>query len=430
MEFRVPELGEGVYEAELVAWLVEPGAAIKRGQSLMEVMTDKATFEVPAPFAGVITALHAEPGRQIKVGDPILDYETANSKVAESAELVAEKPAEPSRQGTAKSDPSPAKEVVAEPREALREANGRHSVSPPAETPSVRASPAVRRMASGLGVDLAGVDGTGPEGRVLLDDLTEHVRKSGAAPTRRGEQRSEYGTPGTRLKFVGLRRKVAEHMVEAKHTIPHYSYVDECNVTALVQLRETYRQAGLRVTYLPFFVKAVVAALKQVPIVNASLDEAAGEIVLHDRYDIGIATATAKGLLVPVVRRADQKTVLQLASEIEQLTADARNGEAQREDLQGSTFTITSIGSIGGLISTPIVNHPEVAILGVGKIVKRPVYDEKGDLKPADIVYLSFSFDHRVLDGAIGAAFGNAVISSLQDPALWLELFSTERGNS
>jgi pyruvate dehydrogenase E2 component (dihydrolipoamide acetyltransferase)/2-oxoisovalerate dehydrogenase E2 component (dihydrolipoyl transacylase) len=209
-------------------------------------------------------------------------------------------------------------------------------------------------------------------------------------------------------------------MVLAKRTIPHYSYVDECDVTELVRVRdglkEAYARAGVKLTYLPFFVKAVAAALKEVPIVNASLDEEAGEIVLHDRYDVGVAVATPAGLVVPVVRGADRKDLGQLAREIDRLSAEARSGKARREDLQGSTFTVTSIGSIGGLISTPVINHPEVGILGVGKVVRRPVYDDAGQLRPAELVYLSFSFDHRVVDGAVGAVFSNAVIERLRNP--------------
>jgi pyruvate/2-oxoglutarate dehydrogenase complex dihydrolipoamide acyltransferase (E2) component len=209
-------------------------------------------------------------------------------------------------------------------------------------------------------------------------------------------------------------------MVLAKRTAPHYSYVDECDVTELVRLREalkpTYARAGIKLTYLPFVVKAVVAALQEVPLVNATLDEKAGEIVLHDRYHVGIAVAAPAGLIVPVVRDADKKDLGEIAREIERLSADARTGKSRREDLRGSTFTITSIGSVGGLISTPILNYPEVGILGIGKFIKRPVYDEHNELRPADLVYLSWSFDHRVVDGAVGAVFGNAIIRQLQNP--------------
>jgi pyruvate dehydrogenase E2 component (dihydrolipoamide acetyltransferase)/2-oxoisovalerate dehydrogenase E2 component (dihydrolipoyl transacylase) len=213
-------------------------------------------------------------------------------------------------------------------------------------------------------------------------------------------------------------------MVQSKTTIPHYSYVDECDVTDLVRLRESlraaYAEAGVKLTYLAFFVKAVALALKEVPIVNASLDEPADEIVLHDHYHVGIAVATPAGLIVPVVRDADRKDLGAIAREVERLSAEARAGKSKLDDLRGGTFTVTSIGNVGGLISTPIINPPEVGILGVGKVVKRPVFDAAGNVRPAEMVYLSFSFDHRVLDGAVGAAFGNAVIRRLQQPALLL----------
>src|SRR5205823_5792588 len=213
-----------------------------------------------------------------------------------------------------------------------------------------------------------------------------------------------------------LRRTIAERMVLSKRTIPHYTYVDECDVSEMVRLREGLRGAKAKVTYLAFVVKAAVAALKEVPLVNATLDEAKAEIVLHDRYDIGIAVAAPAGLMVPVVRDADKKELFQIAREIERLSDDARAGKSKLEDLRGSTFTVTSIGSIGGLFATPVINPPEVGILGIGKVVKRPVYDDAGNIRPAHLVYLSLSLDHRVVDGAVGAVFGNAVIRQLQNP--------------
>jgi pyruvate dehydrogenase E2 component (dihydrolipoamide acetyltransferase)/2-oxoisovalerate dehydrogenase E2 component (dihydrolipoyl transacylase) len=280
-------------------------------------------------------------------------------------------------------------------------------------------------MARKLGVDIGRVRGTGPEGRILIEDLSSHVQAAGgerAAPAE--EPRPSYGRPGTRIKLHGVRRLIAEHMVKAKKVIPHYTYVDECDVTELVRLRESlkepFAQAGMKITYLPFFVKAVVAGLKEVPIVNASLDDEAGEIVLHDRYHVGIAVATPAGLFVPVVHDADKKGLLDVARDIERLSADARSGKSRLEDLRGGTFTITSIGSLGGLFATPVIRHPEVGILGIGKIVKRPVFDDRGQVKPADMVYLSLSFDHRVLDGAVATAFGNIVMKHLQNPAAML----------
>jgi pyruvate dehydrogenase E2 component (dihydrolipoamide acetyltransferase)/2-oxoisovalerate dehydrogenase E2 component (dihydrolipoyl transacylase) len=411
MEFALPEIGEGVYEAELIRWLVGPGDVVKRGQNLLEVMTDKATMEVPAPFVGTITALKAEPGQTIKVGQALLEY----SPVRQEAPAAPE-PRPEGRPGL--------------PVQAPVSING----PVPAATPLfVKAAPSVRQMARKLGVDLATISGSGPEGRILIEDLSRHVRPpmgrdmpplGAITPPRSPEPKLDVGRPGTRIKLAGLRKRVAEHMVRAKTTIPHYSYVDECEVTDLVRLRnslkDAYAAARIKLTYLPFFVKAVVAALKEVPIVNASLDEQAGEIVLHDRYHIGIAVATPGGLIVPVVHDADKKDIGSLARDIDRLSGDARAGRSRLEDLRGGTFTITSVGNIGGLFSAPVINHPEVGILGIGKVVRRPVFDEHDQVRPAELVYLSGSFDHRVVDGAVGAAFTNVIIRHLSNPALLL----------
>jgi pyruvate dehydrogenase E2 component (dihydrolipoamide acetyltransferase)/2-oxoisovalerate dehydrogenase E2 component (dihydrolipoyl transacylase) len=394
MEFRLPELGEGVYEAELVRWFVAPGGAVKRGQYLLEVMTDKATMEVPSPFTGTVTEVLAEPGQTIKVGDVILTYE-----------------------GSDTASPQTMSPEVKSEQDRPAEANSQRVWNGPPVSTAVKAAPSVRYMAREMGIDLGRVRGSGPGGRILISDLAGQM-PSPTAPAKPAERKPNYGAPGTRIKLLGVRRKIADHMVRSAHTIPHYSYVDECDVTEMVRIRQGLKEisgAG-KITYLAFFVKAAVAALKEVPIVNASLDDAAGEIVLHDRYHIGVATATEAGLLVPVIHEADRKDIFEIAREIERLSGEARSGRARLEDLRGGTFTVTSIGNVGGLISTPVINHPEVGILGIGKVVKRPVYDAVGNLRPAEIVYLSFSFDHRVVDGAVGAAFANAVQRQLQNP--------------
>ncbi|MBN9521743.1 2-oxo acid dehydrogenase subunit E2, partial [bacterium] len=269
------------------------------------------------------------------------------------------------------------------------------------------------------------VRGTGPHGRILLDDLTPHLTpvavKKAPEPERPA---SDLGVAGTRTKLVGLRRRIADHLVDSTRRIPHYSYIDECEVTDLVrlraQLREPFARVGVKLTYLAFVVKAVARALKEVPVANSSLDEAANEIVCHDRYHVGIAVATPGGLIVPVVKDADKKDLPAIAADIERLSREAKAGRARPDDLKGGTFTVTSVGNVGGLVSTPIVNHPEVGILGIGKVVKRPVYDDHGRIRPADILYLSFAFDHRVVDGAVCAVFGNAVARHLRSPALLL----------
>ncbi len=291
-------------------------------------------------------------------------------------------------------------------------------------------------MARALGVDLGSVRGTGPDGRVLIDDLGNYVNQLGIGRAARdvdgpgdGQEEQPPGhsrrvarplQPGQHVALQGLRRSIADHMVTSKQTIPHYSYIDECDVSRMVALRNALKRPlygqGVKLTNLPFYVKAVVGALQQVPLVNSTIDCVAGEIVLHDRYDIGIATATARGLVVPVIRNADRKNLAEIARDIERLIRAAQAGTIARSDLQGGTFTISSIGNFGGLVSTPIIHHPEVGIVAIGKIFKRPTYDEQGQIVPAQIAYLSFSFDHRVVDGSVGAQFGNAMIQQLQDP--------------
>jgi len=408
MQFALPEIGEGVYEAELVRWVVQPNDTVKPGQTLLEVLTDKATMEVPAPFAGRITAVHGEPGQKLKIGDVILEYVPAGEK--ENTPLPAG--------ATAKSEPSSA---------AVSVSPAARPTAAPRPTPaSVRAAPSVRQLARKFGLDLTQIPGSGPGGRILLEDITSYLTVASASTAKESKKEPQWGLgrPGTRAKLMGLRRKIAEHMVHSKRTIPHYSYVDECDVSALVALRETlkeaYATAGVKLTYLAFIVKAVAQALQEVPVVNASLDENAGEVVYHDRYHIGIAVATPGGLVVPVVKDANRKDLGSLAREIERLSEEARQGKSRLEDLRGGTFTVTSIGSIGGLIATPVVNHPEVGILGIGKIVRRPVYDEQDRIIPASMMYLSFSFDHRIVDGAVGAVFGNAVLRRLKNPATLL----------
>jgi pyruvate dehydrogenase E2 component (dihydrolipoamide acetyltransferase)/2-oxoisovalerate dehydrogenase E2 component (dihydrolipoyl transacylase) len=422
MDFQLPELGEGIYEAELIRWLVKPGDVVRRGQGLMEVMTDKATMEVPSPFAGAIESLGAEEGRQLKVGEVILNYKPADQKNAVKEGRTAMKVAAETRsRGDGQSQK--AGEKQSHPGETRTASQTRSRVAVQA-----KAAPSVRLMARKLGVNLEQIQGSGPDGRILIEDLTSRIKtaepESDLRPRPSPRLLQDFGKPGTRMKLQGVRRKMAENMARAKQVIPHSTYVEECDVTELVRLRESLRdkfsQAGIKLTYLPFFVKAVAKSLQEIPIVNSSLDEQGGEIVLHDHYHVGVAVATPTGLLVPVLHDADRKTLPEIAKELERLNAEARSGKSRLEDLRGGTFTVTSIGSLGGLISTPVINHPQAAILGIGRIVKRPIYDAAGNIKPADLVFLSLSFDHRILDGAVAAAFCNALIRHVQTPAALL----------
>lgn len=411
MNFSLPELGEGVYEAELVRWQVKAGDVVRRGQTLLEVITDKATMEVPAPFAGRITSLKGQVGDKLKIGDQILAYEPSKN----GAESV-----QPSEDlSDAKFGPLAPTFIESPQTKTLNRIDSHLPV----------AAPSVRHLARKLEIDLGQVRGSGPNGRILIEDLTAMIKTPAEKPTKVATQtvRLDFGRPGTRTKLAGLRRRIALHLVDATRRIPHYSYMDECDVSELVKIRHSLREpcskAGVKLTYLAFVIKAVTHGLKEVPFVNATLDDETEEIVCHDRYNIGVAVATPSGLVVPVIHDADQKDVFAIAREIDRLSVDAKNGKIRLEDLKGGTFTVTSIGNVGGLISTPIINHPEVGIIGIGKTVRRPVYDQNDQLKPADIMYLSFSFDHRVVDGSVGAAFGNVVKRHLENPVSLLTSF-------
>ncbi len=359
----MPDIGEGVAEGEIVRWLVEEGASVKEDQPLVEVLTDKADVEIPSPVTGVLREILARPGQVVQVGDPI-------ARIEEVPRTEAPTPTAPKRA-------------------------------------DVLATPAVRGLAKELGVDLAAVPASGPGGRVTEEDVRRAAGKAGAAA------REE------RIPFAGKRRMAARRMVAAKTTVPHAFLVDEADATEILRLRGAAREAaareGVKVTALPFVVQAVAAALARHPAMNASLDEARGEIVLKRHYDIGIAVDAEDGLVVPVVRDADRKGILELSREIERLSDSVRTGKVSREDLAGSTFTVTSIGSIGGLFSYPVINVPEAGILGVHRIVKRPVARD-GQIVLRDMVYLSLSFDHRIVDGGTATRFLNDVILRVENP--------------
>jgi pyruvate/2-oxoglutarate dehydrogenase complex dihydrolipoamide acyltransferase (E2) component len=398
MDFRLPELGEGVYEAEMTRWLVSVGDQVTPSQGLLEVLTDKATMEVPSPFAGVVSELAAEPGQQLKVGQVVLRYDSLEGGTP--AEKPKEKPAKPAPDAKKLETVTVPATKPAAPATAVKAA-------------PVKAAPAVRQMARKLGIDLATIRGTGPEGRVLVEDLPSKKPITGNGSV-------EFGTPGSRIKLQGVRRKIAEHMVQSKRSVPHYSYVDECDVSELVRarvgLRDAFAARGVKLTYLAFVARAVAMALRDVPMVNATYEESTEELVLSDRYDLGIAVATPAGLMVPVLRDALGRSLFELARDLERLGADARSGKLRLEDLKGGSFTITSIGNYGGLFATPIIHQPQVGIMAMGRIVRRPIFDAQERVVPADMVYLSFSFDHRVIDGAVGATFGNAVMKHLTNP--------------
>jgi pyruvate dehydrogenase E2 component (dihydrolipoamide acetyltransferase) len=430
-EFRLPDIGEGIHEGEIVKWLVKEGDIVREDQPMVEVMTDKATVEIPAPRAGKILKLNAKEGETVKVGSVLVIIEELGEAKPEPKREVVEAPPQREPEPVAAAVSTTATAVAAPP-----------PPSPTAAPPQrVLATPATRKLARELGVDIAQIRGTGPGGRVTDED----VRRFAAARTAPQPPPTPSPAPTPppaapafapsavvtdrreeRIPLRGIRKRIAEHMHQSKTTAAHFTYVDEVDMTELIQLREQMKQLAeqksVKLTYLPFIVKASVAALKEMPILNASIDEAKGEIVIKKYYNIGIATATDEGLIVPVIKDADRKSLLEIAMEIERLAKAAREGKVALSDLQGGTFTITSLGALGGLFATPVINYPEVAILGIHEIKKRPVVRDN-QIVIRDIMYVSLSFDHRLIDGDVGARFCKKIISYLENPKLlFLEL--------
>jgi 2-oxoisovalerate dehydrogenase E2 component (dihydrolipoyl transacylase) len=421
-DFSLPPVGEGLIEVELVRWLVRPGDSVTRGQALLEAMSDKATMEVPAPFAGVIQSLAAEAGTKILVGQHILSYDDTGMPVTTPAPIAASSSSAMKSQSIAMAGVNINGHSTSSSATATLAAPAKSNGSRP------HAAPSIRHLARKLGVDLTRVRGSGPAGRIVLDDLSSFIAPKAKSPETKPVKDSmpkmDYGKAGSSVRLAGLRKIIADRMVASKRNIPHYSYIDECDVTDMVrlrnQLKDPFTAKGIKLTYLAFLITAVVRALKDVPIVNSTYDEPNQTVTLHDHYNVGFAVAVQNGLIVPVIKDADQKDITGIANEIERLGEACRTNKFTPDDLKGGTFTVTSVGNIGGLISTPIINSPEVGIMGVGRVIKRPVYDDRGEIRPADLLYLSFSFDHRIVDGGVGAAFGNAVLKRIQNPALLL----------
>ena len=434
VELEMPELAESVIEGEIVKWLVKEGDHVKMDQLIVEVMTDKVTVEVPSPYEGVLLKQVAKEGDVVPIGKPIAIFGKEGEKLEgpiEHAPAATPKPA-----GNGQTGAVDIKSTAPATSEKL--ASEKPSSEKPAETAEVNefgrasAAPAVRKLARELGVDLNRVKGSGEGGRIRGEDVrrvaasltgaTSKVEQPAqAAPVDRRSTAPPTAMPGERVPLRGLRRAIADHMVLSKHTAAHTLHVDEVDLTGLVSLRAAAKEKaaarGVKLTYLPFFVRAVCIALKKYPYMNASLDEAAHEIVLKKDYNVGIATNTDGGLVVPVVHHADQKTIYALANEISALADKARQGKLAHDDITGGTFTITNVGSVGGLFTFPVINYPEVGILGTHGITPRPVVRE-GQIVVRQMMYLSISFDHRVVDGALAANFVKEVAANLSTPGL------------
>jgi len=436
MELKLPELGEGVHEGELVKWRVKVGDTVKDDQPVCEIMTDKATVELPAPFHGVVTALNAKEGETVHVNQVILTYEGAAAALIAPAQSAGKGASAPAAQApAAHSAPAAPAPAAAKPAPAAAPAMAA-AASMPAAPSSVLAAPSTRRFAREAGVDLTNVGGSGPHGRVMREDVESFLKggaskSSGAGAVAGGAPsfaRNVRATGGEeRIAFKGLRKKIAEKMHESKTTAAHFTYVEECDATALVQLRaqakEIAAKQGIKLTYLPFVMKAMVAALRRYPIMNAHLDTQSNEIVIKHYYNIGLSVQTDDGLTVPVVKNVEQKSVLEIAHEIQTLVDKARAKKLAIDDLKGSTVTLTNAGSIGGLFATPVINFPEVAILGFNKIARKPVVVNVGgkeEIQIRDWTYFSVSLDHRIVDGAIAAEFMKLFIQYIENPSLIL----------
>lgn len=468
-EFRLPDIGEGVAEGEVVAWHVKPGDIVKEDDPMVEVMTDKATVTIGAPKSGKIVELGGAVGVVVKVGAVLVAFEVGAG--AEDAPVAATPAAAPkaSPAPAASSSAGPAATAVGDIRESLpgsaffakkthaesaAAGNGHAAVAaasvaaPAAGKPTYfserpLATPATRKLARDVGVDLRHVPPTGDNGRVTKADVnTFAARGSSSASTSHSTSVASASTskqvPGTarapiaiqapsasdqaleeRKPFVGIRRKIAERMQTSKNTAAHFTFVEECDVAQIkalhARMKPSAEARGVKLSLLPFIVKAVVAALKKHPVLNSALDETTNELVTRRYYNIGIAAATDQGLMVPVVRNADRLSIAETASEIERLGTGARAGTLSTAELSGSTFTITSLGKQGGLFATPVLNFPEVGILGVHQIKQRPVV-RNGEIVIGEIMLLSLSFDHRIVDGHIGAAFAYDIIHYLEHP--------------
>ncbi|MDF0731948.1 dihydrolipoamide acetyltransferase family protein [Pseudomonas entomophila] len=412
---KMPDIGEGIAQVELVEWFVKVGDVIAEDQVVADVMTDKATVEIPSPVSGKVLALGGQPGEVMAVGSELIRIEVEGS--GNHVDTPQPKPAEAPAAPIAA---APAPRIEAQP-EATQPVTRREAVPivPREAHDKPLASPAVRKRALDAGIELRYVHGSGPAGRILHEDLDAFISKP---QTHAGQAPGGYAkrTDSEQVQVIGLRRKIAQRMQDAKRRVAHFSYVEEIDVTNLEALRQQlnakHGESRGKLTLLPFLVRALVVALRDFPQINATYDDEAQVITRHGAVHVGIATQGDNGLLVPVLRHAEAGSLWANASEIARLAHAARNNKASREELSGSTITLTSLGALGGIVSTPVVNTPEVAIVGVNRMVERPMVID-GQIVVRKMMNLSSSFDHRVVDGMDAALFIQAVRGLLEQPA-------------
>ncbi len=427
---KLPDVGEGVAEAELVEWMVKPGDTVMEDQILAAVMTDKATVEIPSPVIGKVIWVGAKAGDTVAVGSPIVKLEVDGAGNAKNEAMVttalddASQPLPPAGEGRVRGrqqePPSSLRTLTPRPSPAK---GGRGENSAPVGAPRKEgekplASPAVRKRAADAGVDLRRVPGGGPAGRITHEDLDQHFAHGSAAPASRGRSAD---TSVKEIPVIGLRRKIAEKMTLSRSRIPDIVYVDEVDVTALEDLRAKLnaekRPGQTKLTVLPFLMRAMAKAIGEQPQLNSLYDDEAGVVRQYGGIHIGVAAQTEGGLVVPVVRHVEAKGLWECAAEVARLADAAKKGTATREELSGSTITITSLGALGGLVTTPVINHPEVAIVGVNKMQVRPMWDGAA-FQPRKMMNLSCAFDHRIIDGWNAAVFVQRVKTLLESPAM------------
>jgi pyruvate dehydrogenase E2 component (dihydrolipoamide acetyltransferase) len=417
-DFYMPDIGEGVVEGEIVSWKVKEGDTVKLDQPLVEVMTDKATVELPSPRAGKVTKINYKEGDICPVGKVLVVIDDGGAAVSVA-------PPKPHTSTGASASVSVGSGAIAS-RDSLPAsstakggAGGIEVVDVSGDRAHVLATPATRRLARQLGVEIGRVPPTGKHGRVTRDDVQRFNEQPPATTAKPAPVAIARGSEEERIPLRGMRKKIAETMARSVHTAAHFTYVEEIDMTELVLVRERAKtraaERGVRLNYLPFIVKSVVSGLKKWPQLNASLDEASQEIVRKKYYHIGIAAQGPQGLAVSVVRDADKRSIFDLSREIDRLGDVVRAGTATRDELTGSTFTISSLGKLGGVLATPIINFPEVAILGVHKIEERPAV-RNGQIVARHLMNLSISVDHRLADGWDGAMFLQDVKALLEDP--------------
>lgn len=417
--FHLPDVGEGVAEAEIVAWHVKIGDQIDEDQLMVDVMTDKATVEMTTPVAGRVIALHGEIGQRVPVGSVLIELDiNRNESVAEATKVVPKEVAE------LKSVAPPAAALATapiKPTSSVTAARIQSAMSVATRAPGdlPLAAPATRRRAYELGVPLQFVSGTGPGGRITAEDLDAYVTgESAGAPVQEHRAKRE---DITETRIVGLRRKIAENMQIAKRRIPHFTYVEEFDLTELETLRREVNTEGRsdrpKLTLLPFFMRALVKLVADFPQVNARYDDEASILRTYEGLHVGIATQTSGGLMVPVLHHVEALGLFECASELARVTSAAREGRATRDELTGSTITLTSLGALGGVSATPVINYPEVAIIGPNKLVERPVV-LNGQVAIRTMMNLSASFDHRIVDGYDAARFIQALKRLIEQPAL------------